>query len=128
MVEEKNNKQSFPRFWIFVILILGSLILGDLNQRMADARHLEKDLDMLVAELNRLDNDIFELDKGIEEVNTDDFIDDWAHEEAKMVKDGETLVLLIATGLTEEPDRPNLPSDSNQANKLEVWVELIFGQ
>ena len=95
---------------------------------MADARHLEKDLDMLVAELNRLDNDIFELDKGIEEVNTDDFIDDWAHEEAKMVKDGETLVILIATGLTEEPDRPNLPSDSNQANELEVWVELIFGQ
>ncbi len=128
MVEEKNNKQSFPRFWIFVILILGSLILGDLNQRMADARHLEKDLDVLVAELIRLDNDIFELDKGIEEVNTDDFIDDWAHEEAKMVKDGETLVILIPTGLTEEPDRPNLPSDSNQANKLEVWVELIFGQ
>jgi cell division protein FtsB len=128
MVEEKNNKQSFPRFWIFVILILGSLILGDLNQRMADARHLEKDLDVLVAELNRLDNDIFELDKGIEEVNTDDFIDDWAHEEAKMVKDGETLVILIPTGLTEEPDGPNLPSDSNQANKLEVWVELIFGQ
>ena len=95
---------------------------------MADARHLEKDLDVLVAELNRLDNDIFELDKGIEEVNTDDFIDDWSHEEAKMVKDGETLVILIPTGLTEEPDGPNLPSDSNQANKLEVWVELIFGQ
>ncbi len=128
MVEEKNDKQGFPRFWIFVILILGSLILGDLNQRMADARRLEKDLDLLVAESIRLDDEIIELDERTEEVNTEGFIDDWAHEEAKMVKDGETLVILIPTGLTEEPDRPNLPTVSNQANKLEVWVELIFGQ
>ena len=128
MVEEKNDKQGFPRFWIFVILILGSLILGDLNQRMADARRLEKDLDLLVAESIRLDDEIIELDERTEEVNTEGFIDDWAHEEAKMVKDGETLVILIPTGLTEEPDRPNLPTNSNQANKLEVWVELIFGQ
>jgi cell division protein FtsB len=128
MAEDKTDKQSFPRFWLFVILVLGSAILGDLNQRMADARGLENDLEYLQAKSEQLDDELLYLDEQIEVVDSDDFIDDWAHEEGKMVKDNEVLVIFVPTEIDEELDGPIAASDTNAANELDVWLELIFGQ
>jgi cell division protein FtsB len=127
MSEDKTDKHTFPRFWLFVILILGSVILGDLNQRMADARGLENDLTYLVDKNQQLDNEIQYLDEQLEYVKTDDFIDDWAHQEARMVKDGEVLVIFVPDGVSEDTDTPATNPENGQSDQLKVWLELIFG-
>jgi cell division protein FtsB len=128
MTEDKSEQHTFPRFWLFVILVLGSVILGDLNQRMADARGLENDLEYLQARSEQLDEELLYLDEQIELVDSDDFIDDWAHEEGKMVKDNEVLVIFVPTGVDEGIDQSIPASNTTSAEKIEVWLELIFGR
>ena len=128
MAEDRTEKGTFPRFWLFVLLILGSVILGDLNQRMSDARGLEKDLEFLQARSEQLDDEIAYFDEQIEYVNSDDFIRDWAHEQAKMVEDSEVLVIFVPTRVHVDSKVPSPEADLATASALEVWLELIFGQ
>jgi cell division protein FtsB len=128
MAEDTNGKPTFPRFWLFVLLILGSLILGDLNQRMADARRSEKDVEILQARYDQIIEDIAEVREEIEIVSSDDFIHDWAHERAKMVKGGEVLVIFNSLGVREVSKVPVMASDLGSSDVVEVWLELILGQ
>ena len=128
MAEDRTEKGTFPRFWLFVILILGSVILGDLNQRMSDARGLEKDLEFLLARSEQLDDEIWNLEEQIEYANSDDFIRDWAHEQAKMVEDTEVLVIFVPTTTHVDSKGPTQETDLPTASALEVWLELIFGR
>ena len=126
--KEREDKVGLPRLWLFVLLVLGALILGDLNQRMADARHLEQEAVLLEDELQELEEDIARLEREIEIANTEKFIERWAHEEAKWVRQGETLVILVSPE-SEDPimGPPQEPDESVQSN-MDVWLKLLFGQ
>ena len=128
MSEDTNGKTTFPRFWLFVLLILGSLILGDLNQRMADARRSEKDVEILQARYDQIIEDIADVNEEIELVSSDDFIHDWAHERAKMVNGGEVLVIFNSLGVREVSNVPFMASDLGSSDVFKVWLELILGQ
>jgi cell division protein FtsB len=128
MPEDRAEKQTIPRFWLFVILILGSVILGDLNQRMTDARGLEKDLEFLLTRAGQLDDEIEYFDEQIEYVSSDDFIQDWAHEQAKMVEPDEVLVILVPSEGYVDVQAPSSGSEPASASGLDVWLELIFGR
>jgi cell division protein FtsB len=128
MSKDREGKASFPRLWLFVLLVLGALVLGDLNQRMADARRLEKDATSLQAEWERLEEENERLEEEIGLANSEAYVERWAHQEAKMVREGEVLVILIGPE-NEEPATENLPEpDTPNLSSLEVWLKLIFGQ
>jgi len=128
MSKDREEKVSLPRLWLFVILVLGALILGDLNQRMADARRLEHEAGSLEVELQGLEEDIARLEKEIDIANTEEYIERWAHEEAKWVRQGEVLVILVSPEAEESvsgsPTQPDAPVLSN----MDVWLKLLIGQ
>ena len=128
MSKGRGEKPNFPRFWLFILLVLGALVLGDLNQRMADARRLERDATHLEAELERLNEENARLEEEIAIANSDEYVARWAHVEAKMVQEGEVLVILVGpegeeiiSGQPPEPDDPDL-------SNLEVWLKLLTGK
>jgi len=128
MSKDKEKKTPFPRLWLFVLFVLGALVLGDLNQRMADARRLEQDAILLEAELAELMEENARLEAEIAVGNSEEYVERWAHQEARMVREGEVLVILIgpegeerASGMPAEPDAPVM-------SNLDVWLSLLFGR
>jgi len=123
------GKYGFPRLWLFVLLIIGSLILGDLNSRMADAHNLEQDAIFLQENVARLRVGIAQLKLDIESANRPENIERWAHEDAKLVREGEHLVVLIP-GAGQKQETLALPSAqvSSSSSKFEIWLEFLFGK
>ena len=128
MSKIREEKSSFPRFGLFILLVLGALVLGDLNQRMADARRLERDAALLEAEWERLENENARLEEEIAIANSEEYVERWAHQEAKMVREGEVLVILV--GPEGEETTSGLPpeQDVQDLSNLEVWLKLLIGQ
>jgi cell division protein FtsB len=126
--KEREEKVGLPKLWVFVLLVLGALILGDLNQRMADARRLEEEAILLEAEVQELEEDITRLQEEIQIANSEVYIERWAHEEAKWVRQGEILVIPVTDTVEEPvlgpPEEPDLPV----LNNMEIWLKLLFGQ
>jgi cell division protein FtsB len=128
MAKDKEQRSNFPRLWLFILLVLGALVLGDLNQRMADARRLDHDAELLEAELGRLESENAQLEAEIQIANTEEYVEQWAHQEAMMVREGEILVILIGPegeeSVSSIPPEGEIPNLSN----MEVWLDLIFGK
>ena len=127
MSKDKEKKSPFPRLWLFVLFVLGALVLGDLNQRMADARHLEQDAILLQTELDGLMEENARLEAEIAVANTEEYVEGWAHQEAKMVREGEVLVILIGPEGEERASGVPSESDAPVMSNLEVWFEVLFG-
>jgi hypothetical protein len=95
---------------------------------MADARRSEKDVELLQARYDQIIDDIAEVREEIEIVSSDDFIHDWAHKRAKMVKGSEVLVIFNSLGVREVSTVPVMASDLGSSDVFKVWLELILGQ
>ena len=128
MSKDKEQKSTFPRLWLFVLLILGALVLGDLNQRMADARRLDHDAGLLEAEFSRLEEENARLEAEIAVANTEAYVEHWAHQEARMVREGEVLVILIGPEGEESVSGTSSELDAPVSSNFEVWLNLIFGR
>jgi cell division protein FtsB len=128
MPKEKEKKSPFPRLWLFVLFVLGALVLGDLNQRMADARRLEQDATLLEAELDGLIEENARLEAEIAVANTEEYVERWAHQEARMVREGEVLVILIGPEGEERASGMPSESDAPVMSNLDIWLNLLFGR
>jgi cell division protein FtsB len=128
MSKKKEQKSTFPRLWLFVLLILGALVLGDLNQRMADARRLDHDAGLLEAELNRLEEENALLEAEIAVANTEPYVERWAHQEARMVREGEVLVILIGPEGEERVSGISHEAAVPVSSNFEEWLNLILGR
>jgi cell division protein FtsB len=128
MSKDKEQKPTFPRLWLFVLLVLGALVLGDLNQRMADARRLDQDAALLEEELERLLEENTSLEEEIAVANSEAYVERWAHQEARLVREGEVLVILI--GPEGEESVTGLPSEADAPvySNFDIWLELILGK
>jgi len=128
MSKDKEGKPPFPRFWLFVLFILGALVLGDLNQRMADVRQMENDAALLEAELERLEAENASLEDEIAIANTAEYVEQWAHHDAKMVRQGEVLVILVGPEGEEDVSKLTPDTDTSELSNFEVWLKLLFGK
>jgi hypothetical protein len=113
---------------MFILVVLGALILGDLNQRMADARRLEEEARTLAIELHELDEDIARLETEIEIANTEEFVEKWAHAEAKWVREGEVLIIQVSDGTHEPVLAASSEAEEPVMNNMDEWMKLIFGK
>jgi hypothetical protein len=124
----KLIEKRLSMFWIVMILIAGLLIVGDLNRRMADARRLERDAEILEGQVAAKSTERADLMTRVAAATSEKAIAEWAHADAKLVREGEVLVVplappdedLLAEGV--EQDFPEVPS------KFQVWWALLFGK
>ena len=87
-------------FWLLVALIVGTLIVGDLTRRMTDAQRMEREAHSLAAQVSELDALNEELEQNIAGAGDDASVEAWARSQAKMIKEGERLIVPQAV---EEP-------------------------
>ena len=114
-------------FWLLVALIVGTLIMGDLTRRMTDARRMERDGRALAIQVSELEALNEELEANIEGAGDDASIEAWARSQAKMIQEGERLVVpqtveepsSVAAPLPETPVEP--------PTTWEVWLALLGG-
>jgi len=112
MSEDGEGRTRLSSVFILAAVIAGILILGDLNRRMANARRLERDVQLMT---------------GVAEATSESIIAEWAHSDAKLVREGETLIIPLPPpdqifGATPAPGEIN-----ETPSKWQVWWALIFG-
>jgi cell division protein FtsB len=123
-----EDKSGLPRLWILILVVLAALILGDLNQRMADARRLEEEARTLSIELQELEEEIARLEAEIEIANTEEYVEKWAHAEAKWVREGEVLIIQVSDSAIEPVLAPSSKDEEPVMNNVDEWMRLIFGR
>ena len=124
----KLTERRFSVFWIVMGLIAGLLIIGDLNRRMADARRLEQDAVILAGQVAAKSTEQADLMTRVAGATSEASIAEWAHADAKLVQEGEVLVVPMAP-----PDSTPAPDTSEteypeQPTKFQVWWALLFGK
>jgi cell division protein FtsB len=127
MSSERQGQTRIPMIWILAIVVLGILVLGDLNRRMADARRLEQDTLILQTEVAAMATERVDLLTRVAEATSENVVAAWAREDAKMVRPGEVLVVPVGPpGATPVPGE--LPTDQDEdISNFEIWLALLFG-
>ena len=101
--------------------------MGDLTRRMTDARRMERDARTLATEVSELETMNESLEQNIAGAGDDASVEAWARSQAKMIKEGERLVVPQAV---EEPSfvaaQPPEPS-VEPPTTWEVWLALLGG-
>ncbi len=114
-------------FWLLVALIVGILIMGDLTRRMTDARRMEREARTLATQVSELEALNEELEVNVAGAGDDASIEAWARSQAKMIQEGERLVVPLPV---EEPSfvaakPPEAPVEP--PTTWEVWLALLGG-
>lgn len=128
MAEMERESGGISRGWMLALVVLSILILGDLNRRMADARRLEREGAVLEAEVSALAAENDRLAYQIAHADDDELVESWARSEAKLIREGERLIVpLPASGLTERA-RSDEQAEFTIPTNWQVWLELLFGR
>jgi cell division protein FtsB len=120
-------KLGLSRLWIVLAAVGGILLLGDLNRRMADARRLERDTVVLQTETSALETQQAELHAGLAVAGSDAQVEEWARNQARMVRDGEMLVIPLPAADVVTPTPQAAPPRPDLPGSLQVWWALLFG-
>ncbi len=126
MLKPRGKKRKLPKISFFVILVFAAIILGDLNQRMAYARHLEKEAVRLEEELQAVEEENERLEEQITNISDPEVAADWAYS-MKMVREGEKIVVFVSPEEFGLDSAEPIPDESTKPSNLEVWIELLFG-
>ena len=111
-----------------ILAVVGVFILGDLTRRMADARRLERDSRILGTQVKALEDEQADLQTQVAYATSEVMVEQWARGEAKMVGQGEKLVVPMSPGGPVATPTP-LPSTSQRLpTKLDIWWALLFGE
>jgi cell division protein FtsB len=127
MGENGEGRNRFTNIWLIAIVIVGILILGDLNRRMANARRLERDAVQLETEVAVMATDRVHLMTSVAEATSESIIADWAHSDAKLVREGETLIIPLPPPGQISVATPVPGHNLETPNNWQVWWALIFG-
>ncbi len=122
-----RSGSGIGRAGILLAVIAGVLILGDLNQRLADARRLERDTLALQTEVAGMEAQAARLATQVAQATSESLVEEWARREGKMVREGEHLIVPVPpAGTSSAPGfapTPIAPAPSN----WEIWWALLTG-
>jgi|LGVF01.1.fsa_nt_gb cell division protein FtsB len=127
MSEDGEGRNRLSSVLILASVIAGILILGDLNRRMANARRLERDAVQLETEVAVMATERVQLMTSVAEATSESIIAEWAHSDAKLVRDGETLIIPLPPPDQITVATPAPEQDLETPSKWQVWWALIFG-
>jgi hypothetical protein len=124
MTEERSSISSI---WLLAALVVGILIVGDLTRRMTDARRMEREAGELALVVDELEASNAELEQMISGALDDSNVAQWARSEAKLVLEGERLVIPIPAEDIESGAETKAPVVSEPPSPWEVWWALLIG-
>jgi cell division protein FtsB len=107
---------------ILVLLVLG------FNNRLAMLRQLEEEAKEVSTEVERLERTHTVLEAKIDDATSQAAVEEWAYEEARMVREGDHLIVPISPEeSTPVPLIPEEPEKTTLEN-WQYWQALFFDQ
>ncbi len=113
------------------ILAISLLLAISFSGRIAAGHQVDSEHAKLIGVIGTLRSQATALKGEYNYVNSDAFIDAWAHGEGKMVKDGEVLVIPVPGVVTPQPTpTPFIAAPDSQATPQNqtwlLWWKLFF--
>lgn len=113
------------------ILAISLLLAINFSGRIAAGRQIEAKRDDLQESLSTLQAQATALQATLNYVNSDAFIERWAHREGKMVRSGEVLIVPVPGPMTPQPAPTPfvaLPAAEERVEEknLKLWWQLFF--
>ena len=122
---KRLNQNS--RYFILIVGvgILVLLVLG-FNNRIAMLRRLEDEAKEVSTEVERLEQTHAVLDSQIAYATSEAAVEEWAYEEARMIREGDHLIAPISS--EESTPVPDLPvmSEMPTLENWQIWKALFF--
>jgi hypothetical protein len=123
----KESGKGVSTVGLILLVLVGALILGDLNRRMGNARQLERDAGTLGTQVASLQAEQVQLQTEIAGATGEAQVADWARDQGRMVRPGEHLVVPLAPGdsMPQATQTPALTYE--QPSNWQIWWTLLFG-
>jgi len=114
-----------------VILTVGLMLALNFSSRIQADRDLQRIHDQVVQEIDFLENQQSELIQELNYVASDAYVETWAHDEGKMVREGEVLIEPQSVeGSEEAPAQTIVMADFEtkppEPENWELWWALFF--
>lgn len=130
--ERKRTGQLSGLQVMFAAILAIGLILGlNFTSLVSAGQPLQQLYSKVTTEIDQLERERAELIRERDYVESDAYVEQWARDEGKMVRPGDTLIIPVpdetATEATPEP-RPSVPLETGagQPQTWELWWALFF--
>lgn len=117
---------SNPQIILIALIVVGGRLVIDFSQRIIEGQEKIAEQRELETELETLMREQRELEAAKAYYSSPAFVEAWAHDHGKMVREGETLVI----PLYENPDQSvpvvTIPEPGGPLPPWQVWWTLFF--
>ena len=137
--QERRQYLASLQLMFTVALALGMLLAFQFARRITDSRPLHSEYRQTTAEVTALQVERDELREQLSFIQSDAYVEIWARGEAKMVREGETLVFTVpetaSAGATEpeanasaerSPGIGGMPAARDASPNWHLWWQLFF--
>lgn len=129
---ERPQQISSLQIVFAAILSIGLLLVINFSGRIARGQQMESERRRLQATIDVLATQHIDLLKQRDYAASETYIEQWAHTEGKLVRDGEVLVIPVPVGdeqMTPTPAPPvfaSAPSSEPETPRWRLWWNLFF--
>jgi cell division protein FtsB len=113
---------------LLALVVIGGRLVIDFSQRIVEGQQKVEEQEQLEAEIESLLQEQEDLEAAKVYFSSPAFVEDWAHNEGKMVREGETLVVPLYRQSDEvqaaipQPTEPSI----EEMPSWQVWWALFF--
>ena len=135
--EVERTRRSSPRsrrlplsnlqIVLIALIVIGGRLVIDFSQRIIEGQEKMLEQHRLEAEIAALEEEQRQLEALKTYYNSPAFVDAWAHNEGKMVRPGEVIIIPVYDAPTDQPE-PVLVTEQPDENipPWKVWWSLFF--
>lgn len=113
---------------MIVLIAIGGRLAIDFSQRIVEGQKKINEQHDLEAEIDELERDQQRLEAEKAYYSSSSFVESWAHDEGKMVRDGERIVVPLYEDVPEQ-QAPQATTAAEQQSAIpawQVWWTLFF--
>jgi cell division protein FtsB len=134
-VTRKPRRQLSSTQVLFAVILTIALMLAiQFSSRIQDERELTAIRDTIEDEIELLRREQTDLIDQLAYVESDAYVESWAHSEGRMVRNGEVLVIPVPSTLTLQQNTQTTVANANaevhttlpEPETWEVWWALFF--
>ena len=129
---DRAQRRRFPltnlQIVMIVLIAIGGRLAIDFSQRIVEGQKKINEQHALEAEIDELEREQQRLEAEKAYYSSSGFVEAWSHDEGKMVRDGERIVVPLYED-TPEPTAQQTPTTSEQESAIpawQVWWTLFF--
>lgn len=128
----RRNNISGVQITFAAIVAIGLILAINFSNRISADRALKDVQNKVIQEIDLLKREQARLIEELAYVGSDAFVEEWAHSEGKMVRDGEVLVVPVPDALTSVQPTPTaapvviMSENEAEPEPWQLWWALFF--